>query len=377
MKIQIKKENAFLFYVAWIMMEIHICIANSNAAAYSISIISYIAILIFLSKILLTMKYSIRELCLMGILLIGGGISAISSKDMRVLWFAIVFSASKNIDFDKLVRYSFRVMIICCMTFVIMYLCGLIEGSHSITDKGIRLSFGLGHANMCAAYYSLIIMFILYIYYNKIKIYHIILFVIGEYGVYLATKSNTGLIVVSITLLMFIVVKYFPMQKFNIKVIASAIIIIIAFFTILPIIYDKNISILKLLDKLMTGRLRQANYYYLNYGIRLFGNDIRADLLKVNTDNILDMGYAKMLINNGLFFYIIVVGGYLLLIKRAIKEQRKDIIVFFGAMLIYLLSENVATYIFMNVTMMSFSEILFKANKLKQTERKFNCFYFK
>ena len=35
------------------------------------------------------------------------------------------------------------------------------------------------------------------------------------------------------------------------------------------------------------------------YGINLIGNNLNADLTSIYTDNILDIGYARMLINNG------------------------------------------------------------------------------
>ena len=124
-------------------------------------------------------------------------------------------------------------------------------------------------------------------------------------------------------------------------------------------IYNSSFIIL---DKMMTGRLRQANYYYIKYGISFFGSNINADLLNIYTDNILDMGYAKMLINNGVLYYLCVVIGYVVSMVKAYRNYKYNMIALMSCFIIYMFTENVATYIFMNVTMLLFSDILYKNN---------------
>ena len=132
--------------------------------------------------------------------------------------------------------------------------------------------------------------------------------------------------------------------------------ITIALITIIPIIYSNRFA---LLDTMMTGRLHQANFYYKKYGISLFGNNVNADLNSPYTDNILDIGYTKMLLNNGLIYYIVVVGGYMLTMYKACRDNRRDLISILGCFMLYMCTENVATYIFTNVTMLLFKDFVF------------------
>lgn len=351
---KISKEK--LFYIAWILMEVHICMANSNASMFSLPFISYLCMGLFLIKIIWTGQYKVKQLTIMAILIFGGLMVLKNSGDMRVLWFAVVLSASKNIDFDKTVRISFITMLCCCVIFMAMYFTGIIDGSCLMSTRGIRMSLGLGHPNMCAAYYSLLISHILYLYYNKLKVRDYVILCAGAFFVYYITKSNTGLIVAILTQVMTFFIQYLPFKKLNIKIIVIILLLCIVTFTFMPIFYKPSFASF---DSLVTGRIHQANYYYQKYGITFFGNDISYDLNKWNTDNILDMGYSRMLICNGIFYYVLVIGGYLVSFVKILREQRRDLLALISIMTIYMMTENVATYIFMNVSMILFSQFIF------------------
>ena len=118
-KLEISKSS--IFYIAWIIMVIHFCVANSNMQDYSKTLVSYIAMSLFGIKIILQRRYSIKEICIMAFLCVWGILTYKVTDDMRVFWFAIVLCASKDIDFDKSVRYSFRTMLLCCILFFISY----------------------------------------------------------------------------------------------------------------------------------------------------------------------------------------------------------------------------------------------------------------
>lgn len=348
---KIKVSKASIFYLAWILMIIHLCVANSNASEYSLPMISYFSMSLFAIKILIQKKNSlwnyleILGLCIIGIL------SFKASDDMRVLWFVIVMCSCKNIDFDKAVKYSFYTILLCCLFFIILYFSGVLADTTFLSVRGTRRSFGLGHPNMFAAYYVLLMIQYTYLKFNKIKVRELLLFMAGSIVVYNFTKSVTGFVAAIVSLIILFVLKFFPLKRINSKAIVIGLICGIILFTAIPIIYSSQFA---LMDTLMTGRLHQANFYYEKYGISLFGNNLNADLTSVYTDNILDMGYAKMLINNGLIYYIAVVYGYVISMFRACELERRDLIALMSCFVVHMLSENLTTYVFMNVSMLLF-----------------------
>lgn len=358
-KLEISKSS--IFYIAWIIMVIHFCVANSNMQDYSRTLVSYIAMSLFGIKIILQRRYSIKEICIMAFLCVWGILTYKVTDDMRVFWFAIVLCASKDIDFDKSVRYSFRTMLLCCILFFISYKIGIIDETMVDSVRGIRHSFGLGHPNMCAAYYALLMIQYIYINFKKINILHINILIVGTFLIYSFTKSTTGLITAVVSLLIVIVLKYVSFKKINSQLIIYFLICGILAFTIIPIIYNKGFSSI---DALLTGRLHQAHFYFKKYGIGLLGKNINADLNNIYTDNILDIGYARMLINNGLIYYLTIVVGYIIAMFEAWKSERRDIIALMSCFVVYMFTENVATYIFMNVTMLLFSYYLYRKTSI-------------
>lgn len=354
-----KISKSIIFYIAWIMMVIHICIANSSMQEYSSSTISYIAMALFCIKIVIQKNYNLRELVLIICLCFFSYCSYKASDDMRVLWFAIVLVASKEIEFDRAVKYSFWTILICCIVFFGCYKVGISQQTLVNSVRGVRSGFGLGHPNMCSAYYSILMILYVYLKFDFIKIRKLVILAIGSFAIYYFTKSITGFIVSILALIIVFVLKYMPLKRINLRIIILGLLIGILAFTILPIIYDSRFVEL---DTLLTGRIHQANFYFHKYGISFFGNNVNADLLSEYRDNILDIGYAKMLINDGVFFYCCVVFGYMISLIWACKEGKRSLVALMSCFIIYMFTENVATYIFMNVTMLLFSEILYKGH---------------
>lgn len=87
------------------------------------------------------------------------------------------------------------------------------------------------------------------------------------------------------------------------------------------------------------------------------------DLTYEYTTHILDIGYTKMLINNGVIYYLFVVYNYIYLLKETIQLKKYSTFILISFFLIYMYTENVSTYIFMNVSMLLFSNFIFNDEK--------------
>ncbi|CAI3342399.1 hypothetical protein CIRMBP1294_00380 [Enterococcus cecorum] len=346
-----------IYYCAWIMMVVHLCVANSNANLYSAPFISYIAIIMFALKILLQRKFSLINLLLLPMMLFIGYECLIHTDDMRVLWFFIAILASKDIDFEKLIKLTFRTMLICCICFFTLFLLGVIDQTVVNSVRGIRQSLGLGHPNMFSAYYSILLTLGIYIKFDKLSIVKLFFLMIGSFIVYSFTKSFSGIITCMCVILIVIILKYVPLRNINSRLIIIFLLIGMTVFTLAPILFNEKLLVF---DKIVTGRIHQAHFYYKKYGIDLFGNNVNKDLNSPFTDNILDIGYTKMLLNNGLIYYLIVVCGYIFSLFRSLEFKNKRMIVLMSGFIIYMFTENVATYVFMNPSMIYFSKYLFE-----------------
>ena len=353
-------EAVNYFYIGWIMMVFHFCVANSNANTYSTSLVSYIALLFFLSKICLQKNYKSTQIVKMIITVVLGFLGYYFSKDMRTFWFSIVLVSFKDVNFDKTVKYTFITILFSCVLFILLCFMNIIPDTIKASNSNSH-SFGLGHPNMCSAYFTLLTVLYIYLRYHRITYKFLIQDCFFGILLYFFTKSTTGLITLLCILLIFLVINR-SKNRLRITNIMFVILIFGIFcFTVIPIFYNDSFSIL---NKLLTGRLEQAHYYYAKYGIHLFGGNLIEDLTYINTTTILDIGYMKMLINNGLIYYLFVVFGCICLLRKAIQNNLNDKVVLITFFLIYMCTENVSTYIFMNVSMLLLSDFIFTTNNI-------------
>ena len=353
-------EAVNYFYIGWIMMVFHFCVANSNANTYSTSLVSYLALAFFLVKIFLKTKYNSLEMCKMFIVLLCGFLGYYFSKDMRTFWFSIVLISSKNINFNKTVKYTFVTVLLSCFLFLVLYSLHILPETLVSSSRGMRRGFGLGHPNMCSAYYTMLTVLYIYLNYHKITYKFLIIDFVFGILLYYFTESTTGMItLISILFIILIINKTNDKPK-ALSIIFIIIVLGIVCFTVIPIIYNDFFSIF---DRLLTGRFSQANYYFKKYGIHLFGDNMIEDLTYEYTTHILDIGYTKMLINNGVIYYLCVVCNYIYLLKDTIQFKKYSTFILISFFLIYMYTENVSTYIFMNVSMLLFSKFIFNDEK--------------
>ncbi|WP_270855214.1 hypothetical protein, partial [Longibaculum muris] len=121
---------------------------------------------------------------------------------------------------------------------------------------------------------------------------------------------------------------------------------------------DNEILIFQSINQLLTGRIMQANFYFKNFGLSFFGTFL-SYLSDPNTTAILDIGYIKLLINNGLFSYLFIIISYLLCLKKYYNKNEYQIIFLLLVPLVHMATENTMTYVFMNISMLLFANIYF------------------
>jgi len=356
MRINIK-EN--LFYVPWTILIANTILAQSYLSHYSYRCFTIVGILLLIWRIISQKTYKQSEFMCFLVLLLATAITAYVSKDNRLLWCTIAIGAMEKINIQKIIKITCYTM--AAMIAVIAFSCILLYGNVGTSLKG-GLALGLGHPNILHGYFSLIIVMLVYLNWNKLRKSHIILLELINLMLYLITISRTGMGILSIILLMILIYKICP-TSFILKFYKIAALIGIGIFTILPILYYYNPEnfILQSIDSVMTGRLWQGAWYYNISKIKLFGNYYE-ELYVANPFALLDMGFFRIIIEYGIIAYLIFVTGYYKLLTYTMKT---NVSMFFLIMLMILFSytESLGTYVFFNVTLLGFSTVLFKANR--------------
>lgn len=342
------------FIVPWILMVINTCFFYSNISQFCPPLLGEISLLLFLVKIVLSFNWSLKEIILNILLLLIGGISYFISKEKRILWLMVVLMASKDIKVNKMIPITAITYSFMCLLFIICFVLGLSEQGTNL--KG-GVSFGLNHPNVCHNYFLIISSLFTYIYYKKIKTTHLAVMIGLNCLLYCFTLSRSGAITFIIAYGYLIFVKMCKnsntIKKTNI-IFLSILFMGGVIITILPIIYQKN-TILEFINQISTGRIEQANVYYKSFGIHPFGSFL--DILHEDKPKwYLDIGYTKILINNGIVPYIFIFGFYILITIRFCRKSQTKKIFLVVTVLVSMYFENMCTYIFMNVSMLWFAE---------------------
>ncbi len=142
----------------------------------------------------------------------------------------------------------------------------------------------------------------------------------------------------------------FKIEKWTLFIIVF-VLILVTFYKVLPFVQPIN--------TLLSGRIMQANNYFNEYGIHLFGSHIlELDPGYKSWHLLLDCGYARLFINYGIIYGVI----FVVMVYQSLKKYREtfnvqSIIAILGFVLI-LVAENGALGINFNMALILLSNTL-------------------
>lgn len=256
-------------------------------------------------------------------------------ENYGILTFFLAIVGLKNIKIKSAVKVMFYTLMISFLVTILFCFLGLFPiGTHIKIDAfGNNYSMIMianQHGNTIFVVLYNILASFLYSYFDRLKKHWFIYLFIFVVIFYMLFSSRTGLILSLLTLFGVYYYKFISNKdnrsktlmffERNIYTLFYAIIFIIGF-------YMANTSIFNLLNKIVSSRIFEVNYYLKNYGIGLFPKNINYDLICDNTQ-------VKVMVSYGLLFMIL----YFILTYKTIKKLQNDnkkIEIFF--MIVYLL----------------------------------------
>ncbi len=254
------KIAEYIFYLALTIEVVLVVLERSAYIIHFSGIWFRVTIFLFAVKILLT-KYTIREYIAIGCFAIFGLISYLCSGSNEIFRIVLMIAACKGINMErafKLALFELSAGVGACI-FLSFFGIGIFSVTADFRGNGIttRYSFGFGHPNTVHGVIWIVMMYFLYAFRERIKIYHLALMMLLNLGLFYFTNSRTGLIVISFLVIGTMVAILSP--RFMEAKVASVLSII---FAALPIPYAIVIMNRKfyqefvyLLDNYITGRI--------------------------------------------------------------------------------------------------------------------------
>lgn len=361
-----------LFYFCYIIFIFSSMFANVKFLSIFMNKINYIIYLGLLLCILLKIKtYRKKELIFMVFSLIVITISWIISKNNSIFILFLFIFAMKNIEFDSLIKFDLKMKILFVPIVIGLHYLGLTNDLIMYREDGtVRSSMGFGHPNTFAVY--LFAIFCEYIYLNRdkkrflgISILAIVVFNMINYF-----SDSRGSAYTIIMLYLFITVKKIDFiglinKKFVKYFLTSIIFIFTAFSYFISINYNPYNKMMYEINKIFTGRISSSYKFLNNYNINLLGNELyivstKQSLLTGENTIILDNAYIKLILQLGIITYLIFAIYYTLSIRKAYSKNNYILVILFFIFAIRGLFGNVLFYLYGNVFLLYFSEVIFK-----------------
>lgn len=356
---KLEKLQKTLFYVA-LTIELLIMLIDKSALTNPIEgRLFQITFLLFAIKVCIT-QYTGREWIVIVLFELLGLVSYEITGRNEIIRIVTLIAACKDINMKQIFHYMFRMILAGCLILIVLSLTGIL-GAIKITDvfRGgmaeTRYCLGLGHPNALHCMFFMLVLLGLYLYAERMKMYHYMVLFFSNIALFVLTGSKTGALAVFIALFFTITVRYFrKLQQSPLLYILTELELA---FCVFVAWWAAKISYLiayrpdlKYYDRFLSGRV--TNLYY--------GSESHAGALSTWTlwgvpenEYYFDLGWVRLFYWYGIIpamIYIIILS---LLIWQLYKDKNIYGIMIIASLFIYSLFEahTVSVYLTRDYTL--------------------------
>ncbi len=360
----------FLFCFSYFLIVLSTMYSRVYYINRYVSIFENIALVIlFFICIIQSKSYKLKTVIIMLLLIPIVALSSKRSTNNINLKLLLVIFASKNIDFDKMIKFDFILKIFMLLILIILHYLGFTNDVIIYRlDGTIRNSMGLVHPNLLGTYIMILCLEFIYLKNKKLKLTHyLILFLLVFVINYFCDSRTSSFIIIFLLIFTFYYDKInkniFDSKLFRTIICNSFLILLfISYFS--SVLYHDGNYLFYRLNSLFSGRLYWIFYYLKTYSINLFGNNLRiinsftAVSLNISA-MLLDNAYVYYLLKFGLLVYVILFIAFYKSFSRMFKYKEYFLIIIFLLLLAYSLMEILAFQVAYNVFLIYFSNLLF------------------
>ena len=168
-----------------------------------------VTFLLFAVKVLCS-RFSRREwlwLLFFGVL---AGICYLCSDRDEAVRLVVFCAAFRDVDVKKALKLAFFVTLSGCLVLVFLAAAGIFGNMYIIDDgdRGLRYTFGLGHPNACYCLFWALATLGIYLWHEKMRLWHYGLTALAGILLFLPTRSRTGAIFLAFTLALSLLLAY-------------------------------------------------------------------------------------------------------------------------------------------------------------------------
>ena len=323
-----------------------------------------LAVLAWIGKMWLT-KYTIRELVLVGLLLLLGAVVYLVSGEKGALLYIFMITGLKNIPLKRVFTVGAVIWAISFIGLTGLNALHILEGPFKVHEKlglGMIIRWGLGysHPNVLHVSYLVLVMFLIYLMRDRYNLKAAVLFMAGNIVIFIYSVSSTGVIAVTFYLLLSLYWKYRgklnKLEKILIQLVFPACIL---FSLLAPFVLQGRWF--EIVNDLVNTRLNLAKYFLSLGPPSLFG--VRLSTI-ITSQLTMDNSYVFAFVTYGVVLVVIIALGYLVLVHRYCQEQKGSELCLLLACFVAGITEPfLFNTSFKNLSLLFMKDIIFEENK--------------
>lgn len=253
------------------------------------------------------------------------------------LWFAVLILGAHNIEYKKLLKAYFTIMLILCMVTIICSLTGNIENLIYYRGTGERrISFGFTYPTDCCSHFFFLCVIWTFIRNKKTSFVEVLIFALVAVFAYVFCNARTTFVTLLLLCLWISWTKIKPKLQKKDEYYMPKIIRIISYFSgiiatgtmiILSTFYNTESKFYLFINRLLSDRIRLSNLGFKKYSVTLLGQSVKMNGNGGSTNVVkdyffLDSSYINTLLRYGAITLIIVLG--ILLFLMLCENNKKN-----------------------------------------------------
>lgn len=191
-----EKTGKLIFYIG-LTIEITILLIDKSAFINPIEgRLFQLTFLLFAAKVALT-EYTLREWAFIILFEMLGFVSYWMTGRNEIIRIVTLIAACQEMNMKTVFSYMFKTVLMGCLLLILLSITGIL-GEVSLTEvfRGniveTRYCLGLGHPNALHCMYFMLVILGIYLYENRMKLYHFAVLLLTDAGMFLLTGSKTG-----------------------------------------------------------------------------------------------------------------------------------------------------------------------------------------
>lgn len=327
-----------LFFVAFTLSLIASFIFNTTFMDYLnvnyVNLVNYLAFALLILKIYIFDDFKWYEYIILTVIL---GLTFLSWRKTQLSNVMIMFSfifAAKGIDFHKIVKQYFNINLVLVLSTMLYSLVGIIKNLAFFRGETFRYSLGTDYPTDLSAHVFYLCLAYCYLNYKKMNWLKWVGLLVINYLTYLITDTRVDMVLAFIMVLVLLSVNYSINTKFKKFIVSSywyLSIILPYVYVMITCYFTFSNSIMRKMDRALSGRLALGKEGLTNYGVTLFGQRVierawgGSDGLRMMKSDpskyfFIDSSFIRMLVINGLVLGLI---AFAILIFISVRETVK------------------------------------------------------